>query len=121
MSVAPLLLDVPQQFHDAIRQERKVLRELATVARGLAAAGDIDGLWALAEEISRVVTAGNHRAGGHLRTHWFDIESTLDTIFDEAFPVRDQADPIDMLDGPWPTRSRITMYRSAMGATRCTH
>ena len=111
-----LLLDVPQQFHDAIRQERQVLRELATVARGLAAVGDIDGLWALAEEISRAVTAGNYRAGGHLRRHWFDIESTLDTIFDEAFPVRDPADPVDLLDGPWPTRSRITMLAAITGA-----
>lgn len=115
MSVEPLLLDVPEQFHDAILQERQALRELAATARGLADAGDIDGLRTLAAEIPRRVTAGNNRTGGHLRGHWIDIESALDTIFDEVFPVQDASDPVHFLDGPWPTRSRTTMLGAVTG------
>lgn len=115
MSVEPLLLDVPEQFHDEIRQERQALRELAATARRLADTGDIDGLRALAVEIPRRVTAADNRTGGHLRGQWIDIEPALDMIFDKVFPVRDPADPIDFLDGPWPTRSRTMMLAAITG------
>lgn len=106
------LLDVPEQFRDAVRKERAALSERAGQARQLASAGDRDGLRALAADVQRQVTDGDRRAGGHLHKHWADIHSAFDAVFDEVFPVADPADPADVLDGPWPSRSRVSMLVS---------
>ncbi|MEV0807245.1 DUF4132 domain-containing protein [Micromonospora sp. NPDC050200] len=110
------MVDVPDMYVDAVRDERDALWRLVDEAKGLAKAGDLAGMRSLAEEVRRRLGAGDslERTGGHLGSNVGDISAALDDVYDEAFPVRRPDDPADVLDAPWPTVRRTAVLASAV-------
>ncbi|WP_406044624.1 DUF4132 domain-containing protein [Micromonospora sp. NBC_00898] len=110
------MVDVPDMYADAVRDERDALWRLVDRARGLAKAGELAGLRDLAKEIRRRLVAGDSldRTGGHLGANVADISAALDDVYDEAFPVRSPDDPVDVLETPWPTARRTAMLAAAV-------
>ncbi|MEV4276012.1 DUF7737 domain-containing protein [Actinoplanes xinjiangensis] len=101
---------LPDAGAEVVHAEHAVLAHLVETAR---AAGRAD-LPALADTITRRIERGDSLAGGHLKTHIGPLITQLDEIFDAAFPVGDPADLRDVLDVPWPTRSRRLLLARAM-------
>src|SRR6185437_2725243 len=113
-----MLGDLPEEYAAAIAAERTALWELAGRARRLADAGDEPALRALAEEAQRRIASGNavERTGGHLSGRITDIITAFEAVYDEVFVVRDQGDPADVLDAPWPTQRRAALLTSLVTA-----
>lgn len=81
--------------------DRLVLMVLVHGARKAAAAGDPAALRTTARDILHQL----NRKGGSRALADAD-EQELDRLYDEAFPLTDPADPVDVLDAPWPTTAR---------------
>ncbi|WP_405105551.1 DUF4132 domain-containing protein [Micromonospora sp. NBC_01405] len=110
------MVDVPDMYADAVREERDALWRLVDEARDLAKAGDPAGLRDLADRVRRRLATGDsiEHTGGHLGGNMADVSAALDDVYDEAFPVRNPDDPVEVLDAPWPTARRAAMLASAV-------
>ncbi|MFF3869069.1 DUF4132 domain-containing protein [Micromonospora sp. NPDC001898] len=110
------MVDVPDMYVDAVREERDALWRLVDEAGGVSKAGDLAGLRDLADRVRRRLATGDsiERTGGHLGGNVADISAALDDVYDEAFPVRNPDDPAEVLDAPWPTTRRAAMLASAV-------
>ncbi|GIE77065.1 hypothetical protein Aph02nite_30150 [Actinoplanes philippinensis] len=103
---------VPEVCVEGVRRGREVLLGLLERARAATPAA----LVPLADEIRLSMRRGGQSSGGHLRSCSLDIVAAFDTIYDDAFPVRDPADVAGLLDVPWASASRRALLIEAAGS-----
>jgi hypothetical protein len=98
---------MPEEFVEAVRQERTALATLVEKAR----TADRAGLTVLADEITDRI-----RRAGDLRVHVDDLVRTLDPIFEAAFPVTEASPIRQLLEVPWLTRRHLGLLVVALDA-----
>lgn len=111
-----LIHPVPEEYREALAQEREALWERVAQVRAAVAAGDPGRLRELASTVREQLRQGDDRLCGQLADRIPDLQQALGEAFDEAFPLTARAGLAEVLDTPWPTASRDAALRALLDA-----
>ncbi|HEX6685996.1 MAG TPA: DUF4132 domain-containing protein [Candidatus Limnocylindrales bacterium] len=107
---------VPEEYREALAEERAGLWQRVEEVRAAVKESDLDRLRELATQIRCQIRRGDDRLVGNLHgARIADIDQALNEAYDDAFALPPRADAVQVLDTPWSTTTRLAALCRLLG------